>query len=518
MMTVTHGDRSIALLDDLLARTEGRRIDALQALPAKRQDELGQFFTPDRAAALIASQFTLPDGPRIRILDPGAGSGSLSIALATRIMTERPLTAIEIVAVEIDAATSLHLRNTLMDLRETAADLGHDVSTTVIEDDFIAACTGFLHNEADLGDKFDLIIMNPPYRKLPASSAHRKSLIAFGVDCPNLYAAFLALSIDLLASFGQLVAITPRSFANGPYFSQFRAYILERVALTRIHTFESRSAVFADTGVLQENIVLTASRGGRPGMVALSTSVGHSDDVVTRVVESDQVVRPDDPHRFIRILSNESDTAVAERMASLPATLVDLRIKVSTGKVVDFRAKDRLLPALTDDSVPLIYPGNIRGGIVEWPRKIRKNQAFKIGEPDDSRKYLLPAGYYVVVKRFSAKEERRRVVAAVWNPDTYAAEVAFENHVNVYHGGAVGLEKCVAVGLSYWLNSSIVDSFFRTFSGHTQVNATDLRSLSYPSLDTLRDIGTARNMMLPEQSIIDDIISRAIDCSSDGEI
>lgn len=62
------------------------------------------------------------------------------------------------------------------------------------------------------------------------------------------------------------------------------------------------------------------------------------------------------------------------------------------------------------------------------------------------------------------------------------------------------------MGLSYWLNSSIVDNFFRTFSGHTQVNATDLRTLRFPSLSALRALGQGREMLLPKQDEIDQLI------------
>jgi hypothetical protein len=40
-----------------------------------------------------------------------------------------------------------------------------------------------------------------------------------------------------------------------------------------------------------------------------------------------------------------------------------------------------------------------------------------------------------------------------------------------------------------YLNSSFVDNFFRQFSGHTQVNASDLRKIPYPSLEFLSEMG-----------------------------
>jgi adenine-specific DNA-methyltransferase len=41
------------------------------------------------------------------------------------------------------------------------------------------------------------------------------------------------------------------------------------------------------------------------------------------------------------------------------------------------------------------------------------------------------------------------------------------------------------------LNSTLVDTYFRQFNGHTQVNATDLRSLKYPSRARLEKLGKA---------------------------
>jgi adenine-specific DNA-methyltransferase len=116
----------------------------------------------------------------------------------------------------------------------------------------------------------------------------------------------------------------------------------------------------------------------------------------------------------------------------------------------------------------------------------------------------------VVVKRFSAKEERRRVVAAVWDSHRNTSAVAFENHLNIFHANGAGLDRDLAVGLSYWLNSSIVDNFFRTFSGHTQVNATDLRTLRFPPLSALKALGQEQEMLLPKQNEIDRLIIEII--------
>ena len=493
------------MANDLIVQAEQIRAAALAGLNPKTQDSLGQFFTPARAAALIARMPQLPQEGRLRVLDPGAGSGMLSAALVARVLEERPDLAVHVVAVECDETVLPHLRNTL---DACVATGGGRVTSEVVEGDFIAASTGIARDERLTG--FDLVIQNPPYAKLAASSAARLAVRQAGVDAPNLYAAFLALGTNALDSHGQLVAITPRSFCNGPYFGAFRAYMLDQLALDRIHVFESRSTVFADTGVLQENVIFSGVKGGTRDQVLLSSSNSHEDDASHRHVAYTDVVHPDDPHRFIRIASNDEDTATAERMLSLPETLASLGIKVSTGRVVDFRSRECLLTVADEQAVPLIYPGNVRDGLIGWPREIRKPQWFRSGSSKDE-KLLLPEGWYCVVKRFSAKEERRRIVAAVWSPDRVPGKVAFENHLNVFHVDGSGLDRNLAFGLSIWLNSSLVDNFFRTFSGHTQVNATDLRTMRFPGEEALRELGDNAPEFLPTQNDIDALVDKVLD-------
>ena len=499
-------------MDGFIARTEARRIEALKALNAKTQSELGQFFTPSRAAELIAATLRIPNEGTVRILDPGAGVGSLCAAIVHRIVTEAPNVSVEVVAIELDPSVALYLDQTLEDLKKSAAEIGASVVTSSVVGDFIELTTSIIENR-NLHSAFDLVIMNPPYAKLPASSGHRLAMVNQGVDCPNLYAAFLAQGADALIDGGQLAAITPRSFANGPYFGQFREHFLNTVSLNRLHVFESRSTVFSDTGVLQENIVFSATRAGVEAKVALSVSAGHRDKAIEKIVDYAEVILPEDPHKFIRISLRDEDTAIAETMTGMPCTLADLGITVSTGKVVDFRVRDYLTTADETSAVPLIYPGNVRDGVIEWPREIKKSQGFRVLD-DKAKKQLVPPGYYVAVKRFSAKEERRRIVAAVADPTLGGGTpIAFENHLNVFHCNGRGLEQDVAVGLSLWLNSSTVDQFFRTFSGHTQVNATDLRSLRFPTLENLQHLGKGRDPRLPDQKVIDAIVATLFDAS-----
>ena len=136
----------------------------------------------------------------------------------------------------------------------------------------------------------------------------------------------------------------------------------------------------------------------------------------------------------------------------------------------------------------LLYPTHFAGGALEWPRLSKKPNAL-MDEPE-TKKWLYRNGFYTVVRRFSSKEERRRIVAHVVDPAVLKTKaIGFENHLNVFHAEKRGIDGDVARGLSVFLNSTAIDEYFRRFSGHTQVNATDPRLLRYPELKELKQLG-----------------------------
>ena len=429
----------------------------------------------------------------------------LTAAIIERLVAESKR-RVEVTAVEVDPTLIAALQRTAELCEQWALRHSAEVSITVINGDIIALSTGL---EAKLDTNYDIVIMNPPYKKLGANSPERRALASLGWDATNLYTAFLSIAVEALKPGGQLVAITPRSFANGPYYGSFRKTLLRQVAINRLHTFESRSTVFADTGVLQENVVFAVTKHGQRHLVTITSSRDHTDVVSERVVPYSDLISPSDPERFIRITVDDNAEDATRLIAGLPASLTDLGLAVSTGRVVDFRARENLTEKPTIDGVPLVYPGNLRGGEVNWPREMGKAQGF-VARCEEDRKALLPPGHYVLVKRFSAKEERRRIVAAMWAPERNGeVAVAFENHLNVFHVGGAGVDPVLGWGLCLWLNSTVVDRFFRTFSGHTQVNASDLRSLRYPGAETLRRLGESVDE-LPGQDELDALVEEVL--------
>ena len=95
-----------------------------------------------------------------------------------------------------------------------------------------------------------------------------------------------------------------------------------------------------------------------------------------------------------------------------------------------------------------------------------------------------------LLRRFSAKEERRRLTASWFlHAEETRHYLALENHLNyVYHADRE-LTVDEVFGLTALFNSALLDRYFRIISGNTQVNATEIRSIRFPQLGQVAVIG-----------------------------
>lgn len=466
----------------MLSVLEQTRLKVSGRTDAKKKSQLGQFFTPATTASFMAGLFPDSNG-ECRLLDAGAGVGSLSSAFLERCANGGlNFNEIKLKAFELDESIHIELRQSLLAFVQKV-----NFSFEVIDNDFIEEAVNAIQFQKY---NFTHAILNPPYKKIGSSSRARLLLRSVGIETVNLYSAFVALAVAMAAPAGQIVAIVPRSFCNGPYYRPFRDFILERAAIRHMHLFESRNKAFRDDDVLQENIIIRLERGGQQGPVTVTTSTDDSfSDLTTHEHPFDRIVFPDDTERFIHVPTTTEKSAI-ELSPAVRYSLADIGVKVSTGPVVDFRLKAHLRDMPEPGTVPLIYPGHLSMTGTVWPvAGLKKPNA--IMRNDETGKWLYPNGFYCVVRRFSSKEEKRRVVASVVDPAAFGdhSVLGFENHMNLFHEDKHGLPEALARGLAVFLNTTAVDEYFRRFNGHTQVNATDLKLMKYPSRDTLTELG-----------------------------
>ncbi len=478
----------------LLSRADASRKIANGNLKGENKSAFGQYMTPAAVASFMASLFPTPTDQNIRLLDPGAGVGSLTSAFVEHLCKTKYVYRIHVDAYEIDPVMRLYLEKNLDLCKTTATKSGGLVEWRIVSEDFITEAS---KKEASFNSlwpenvkRYTHCIMNPPYKKISSVSHHRACLRSVGIETVNLYSAFVALSLLLLEKGGQLVTIIPRSFCNGPYYRPFREFLLKHAAIRHIHLFRSRNKAFKEDKVLQENVIFALEKGALQKGITVSTS---TDDTFTDTSISEyqfrEIVHEDDKELFIHIpASPEND--LLDDSSLFNNSFSELGLHVSTGPIVDFRMKDQLKIMPESGTVPLLYPCHFKKQAMQWPiGDGKKPNAILCNK--DTEKFLYPNGFYTVVRRFSSKEERRRIVASVVDPTVVggAEKIGFENHLNVFHENKEPLTEALAKGLYVFLNSTAVDDKFRQFSGHTQVNATDLKTMKYPSRKTLMELG-----------------------------
>ena len=231
---------ALALADSrpLREQMEQRRIIHANETPVAIKQELGQYFTPGHIADFMASLFPRNGDGDVRILDPGAGIGILSCALAERIASERwNVDSLAVEAFEIDPLLVGQLQG---NLEKALSELGGRAE--VVNGDFLAAVAESVKRGES--SRYTHVIMNPPYKKIRSASKERELVQSFGLETVNLYTAFMGASIVSTVDGGYIVAIVPRSFCNGTYYKPFREFLLKRCSIERIHLFGSRNTAF----------------------------------------------------------------------------------------------------------------------------------------------------------------------------------------------------------------------------------------------------------------------------------
>ncbi|MEO7144117.1 MAG: Eco57I restriction-modification methylase domain-containing protein [Bryobacteraceae bacterium] len=488
-------DSSIAA-GSLLAYSTGLQAEYERSTSLDDRKKKGQFFTPFEVSRFMASLLSADPPSTFRLLDPGAGIGSLSAAVCDRFLPLRYARRLDVHLFENDFEVLPFLRRTMSRCAEVLDEHGHSMTYKIHATDFIldAAATIFgppsLFLERSEWADFDAVIMNPPYFKLSKTSPYARVMDEVVHGQPNIYAFFLAAAAQMLRPGGEMIAITPRSFCNGLYFRGFRRWFFDKMALDRIHLFESRKEAFRD--VLQESLITASHRLGNPSMnVDVSTSRGlglHS--IQSATLPTSSVIDRSCGHANIRIPASVEDRAISAVVESWPDRFPDLGLRISTGPVVMFRATEFLVSESNrDDAAPLLSVFNVKPFQTEWPSIHGKHPAaLKVCQ--GSRRLLLPAQNYVLLRRFSAKEERRRLTAScLLASDIAGSFIAVENHLNYIYHATRELHVDEVYGLAALFNSALLDRYFRIISGNTQVNATEIRSMKFPTLSAIEAVG-----------------------------
>lgn len=496
-------DENMSLVE--IAHAAGRTFTS--TLSRNEQRRMGQFMTPPAIAVFMARRLVAGvHRDCVRVLEPSAGSGILVAAVIEELLAkgeDRPR-RIEALLYELDERLAPTLSNLCARIRQRCAAAN-------VEFDSKLACQDFLLSDlAVQGKPIDglLTISNPPFLKLNKTSDPRAKLHAYAVHGqPNIYALFMAATARLTPPNGNWCFITPRSWMAGAYFKAARHTMLHHLTFDSLHAFESRTEGFEDDAVLQETVIAWAS--GRTLVdhdlnILLTRSQGAGDlDVAHTIALPSSRILGADEHLMFRLPQDHADP-----FEHWSDTLRTHGLEVSTGPVVAFRSTQWIREHAEPRTVPLLWLQHVRQQQINWP--IRKKHEHILATAENAW-MLVKNAPMVVMRRFSPKEDARRVTCAAYLGLLPGAALGLENHLNYIHRPAGRMTHHEARGLSAFLASTLVDRHFRALAGSTQVNATELRKLPLPPQQVIEEIGRS----LPDHPSLTEV-DEAVDVALGG--
>lgn len=462
-------------------------VQYMEHMPKKQRKAYGQFFTSKETAQFMAGLFDVPaDKTEIAILDPGAGSGILSAALIERLQSVPVLQKIHLTCYETDEKIIQLLKSNLEWIcRQSAVPIKYKI---ISENYILSQALEYNHmigaNPAP--DKFDMVIGNPPYMKVSKDAPEAKSMSDICYGAPNLYFLFAGMSLFNTKEYGELVYIIPRSWTSGAYFKKFRHKFLQIGALEHIHLFVSRDKVFEQESVLQETIIIKVRKTCvKPQRVHITTTQASGDfcNKTEFNVPYETVVSGKDS--YVYLVTNEQEIDALNQLNQWSNTLPSIGLKMKTGLTVDFRNREALRDTAESGAVPLFFARHIQDGKVIFPTG-KEYEYLVTNQPG----LLQQNTNYLFVKRFTAKEERRRLQCGVYlakkNP-TYT-RISTQNKIN-FICGLQELSECIVYGLYVLFNSTLYDCYYRILNGSTQVNSTEINSMPVPPMSIIEAMG-----------------------------
>lgn len=471
----------------------------VESVPKKDRKKYGQFFTSEKTAKFMASLFTIDlSKPKLRLLDAGAGTGLLTTALISRLRSCGYKGEIFTVCYENDVKVLPTLVENLENLKKTfAVKYEIRIENYLTSQNFISR--DLYKKDAEV---FDMIIGNPPYLKIAKNAPEALAMSEVCHGAPNLYFLFWAMGVNNLKDGEEMVYIIPRSWTSGAYFERFRKYLFRHCVITNIHIFGSRDKVFDGESVLQETMIIKVKKTSeKPVYVKISSSeTSDFTDIKYYDVDYNTIVAP---NQFVFLVTSQKEAEILSRVNSQRNTLKSDNLQMRTGLIVDFRTREVLRDKDEDGSYPLFYSHHIKNGRVLWPAGCEAEHIVT-----DKSGYLQENTDYLFVKRFTSKEEKRRLQCGIYLKTDHSQYkyISTQNKINYI--------KCdtpeMAYGLFALLNSTLYDTYYRILNGSTQVNSTEINLMPVPSKEAIREMGRELiSMELTEQNC-DKIVNRWI--------
>ncbi|RHW45424.1 restriction endonuclease subunit M [Bombilactobacillus bombi] len=483
-------------------------------LGRSEQKKIGQFTTPIQVAEYMAERLinnaVISSNHTIKILDPGSGTGILGLAVVEKLFTLFPQIHVELIAYENDPIALKVLKYNLRLVKDWSDKNKMSFSYDIRERNYILEDEELINDSAYLyRNSYDLIIANPPYKKLSKNSLEANAMNFIVHGAPNIYGLFWAKSIIELKPKATSAFIIPRSWMSGAYFERLRKFVFSMGSIIELHAFGDRNNIFGSTKVLQELVIVIFQK-----QKTEIINVWAHDDIKS-LNESNPLIVPKHlaivgSEQRVYLITNTKEIAIARWAESLPSTFIKSGLKMKTGLTVCFRNRELIEDKETDFNVPIFYSDNFENHRIKLKRKNGQYLSTK-------RPGLLQDNIdYIFIKRFSSKEEARRIQTAFYDSQQFSnkQKISTDNKLNF----VIAESNYLLRGAFIVLSSTIFDDYYRLLSGNTQVNSTEINSMKFPSKNVLYEIGykySVSQLINMKQDKIDQIVFKMIGGRSD---
>lgn len=498
------GTREVKRFSDWLAEKE--LLDAAYWLSSayaiwvgeERQQVFAMYFTPPALTNRL-----LDDIERAGIsfanasfLDPACGGAAFLAPIAMRMkvaLRQNGMTAKEILEHVESHLFGADLDGLLCRLSThfLRMVLAPEIVAARFEPNFRVAEANSLTELSALTNRLDVVVCNPPYRKMPAAEValYRDRFPSVIEAQPNLYTLFIALCVQLVQPDGLIGLVTPTSFMSGQSFSKLRQFLMETSDIHHIGVIADRDGVFIN--VQQETAITLLNRrepnhlGDSDAEVSIISRDGTTTSVGRCAIPNTGSAWP--------IPRTVGDAELIQLVGRCQHRLSDYGYKVRIGAFVWNRDKRQTFFTLDEakqakvDVVPLLWSSDVRPDVpICFPdRKKAEREPYYI-EVSDQGLSSIVRGPAVVLQRVTNNDQKRRLVAA-----------ALPREVTRRHGGFIGenhtviLERTSESGftpddMAHVLGSGVIDRYFRCISGSTNVSVFELSQLPLPSPARLR--------------------------------
>jgi adenine-specific DNA-methyltransferase len=483
--------------------------------------KLAMYFTPPPIANRLMEDLEKV-GARFeeqRFIDPACGGAAFLAVVASR-MREK------LIAIGMRPAARLRHAETHLagvDLEGTLCALSRHFLRMVFYSEICASrrkpkfritCADSLSAYRSFRNTYDVVICNPPFRKLKADEAerYRSSYADVMQGQPNLYALFINLTVRLAKKHGLVGLVTPTSFLSGQYSCAVRTFLLTNTQIQHIGLVSERERVYLD---VEQDTALTVLSADPPQVGKSASPAVSVVDREGRYIQIGSCHLPNSGSSW-PLARDAKDISLIEAASRSRFRISDYGYTPVVGCFVWNR--DRRPAYMTFDKVPrtkratvvpLLWSSDVSsGGRLQFDRQTSAHGQHRYVDFKGLDHPAVRSRPGVLLQRVTSSEQPRRLVGAVVSERFLREHGGYvgENHVVILEqvNPDIGIAPRTLLKL---LETRAADRYFRCISGSSNVSVFELAQLPLPDPSELK-------RMLDRGESIDDAAAKLLQGSA----